>query len=146
MVPPPPHPKGPPVAPHPGPPCSTCLGSWERGGCVALPPARDVAGSLDLRNPVALQGVEQLHVRVSHYTLTLRPSGKCTGECPTEGARKSGCERGCFCWRSRVILWTLQSMGSTPPGGPPRHCPAHSLGHPHYLFELDHLNLSTPEI
>ena len=42
-----------------------------RGRGVALPPARDVAGSLDLRNTVALQGVDQLHLRVSRYTLTL---------------------------------------------------------------------------
>ena len=49
---------------------------------VATPPSRlfpssvsqgcrSYTGSLDLRNPVALQGVEQLHVRVSRYTLTL---------------------------------------------------------------------------
>ena len=30
-------------SPHPEPPCSTYLGSW-RGGGVALPPARGVAG------------------------------------------------------------------------------------------------------
>ena len=30
-----------------------------------------LADGLDLRNPVALQGVEQLHLRVSRYTLTL---------------------------------------------------------------------------
>ena len=41
------------------------------GGSVALPPARGAAGSLDLRNPVALQGVEQVHLRVSRYTSTL---------------------------------------------------------------------------
>ena len=39
---------------------------------VALPPARGVPGSLDVRSPVALQGVEQLHLRVSRYTLTQR--------------------------------------------------------------------------
>ena len=32
----------------------------------------DVAGILDLRNPVALQGLEQLQLRVLRYTLTLR--------------------------------------------------------------------------
>ena len=38
-----------PVASHPGPPCSTYLGSSERGGVAALLPARGVAGSVDLR-------------------------------------------------------------------------------------------------
>ena len=32
------HPPKGPMAPHPGPPCSTYLGSWEGGGGVALPP------------------------------------------------------------------------------------------------------------
>ena len=52
-------------------PCSIYLGSWE-----GLPPAslRGVAGSLDPRNPVPLQGVEQLHLRVSRYTLKLSSS------------------------------------------------------------------------
>ena len=65
---PPPLPRA--LSPIPDPPCSTHLGSG-REGCyaAALPPARSVAGSLDLRNPVALQGVEQLHLRVSRYTL-----------------------------------------------------------------------------
>ena len=44
-----------PVAPHPGLPCRV-----------------SVAGSLDFQNPVALQRVEHLHLRVSRYTLTLR--------------------------------------------------------------------------
>ena len=65
----PPPPKGP--IPDPPPPCSTHLGSWEGEVDVALPSPRGVAGSLDLRNPVALQGLEQLHLRVSRYTLAL---------------------------------------------------------------------------
>ena len=56
----------------------TCLAKWCRRytpflSCFrALLPARGVAVSLDLRNPVALQGVEQLHLPESRYTLTLR--------------------------------------------------------------------------
>ena len=64
-----------PVATHPDPSIALilALGSGGGGGvAVALPPARGVAGNLDLRNPVALQGTEQLYLRVSHYTLTLR--------------------------------------------------------------------------
>ena len=49
--------------------------SWLFGeGGVALPLARGLAGSLDLQDPVRLQGVEKLHLRVSRYTLTLRRS------------------------------------------------------------------------
>ena len=62
-----PPPKGP-VAPHP---CTPTALIFLGGGGVALPPARGLAGSLDLRNPVALQGVEQLHLRISRYTLKL---------------------------------------------------------------------------
>ena len=45
----------------------------QKGPCRAPSRTRlqGVAGSLDLRNPVALQGVERLHLRVSRYTLTL---------------------------------------------------------------------------
>ena len=70
---PPPPPENALSRPIPGPPAVALILDLGRGG-VALPPARGVAGSLDLRNPVALQAVvqEQLHLRVSCYTLTVR--------------------------------------------------------------------------
>ena len=60
-------------------------------GCVALPPASGVAGSLDLRNPVALQGVEQLHLRVSRCTLTLRTNKLQAGCFLQDLVRKPSC-------------------------------------------------------
>ena len=49
-----PSPKSP-VAPHPGPLVARNL-ALGNGGGVSLPLARGVAGSLELRNPVALRG------------------------------------------------------------------------------------------
>ena len=59
-----------PKGPVPDPSVAVIL-ALGKGGCSILPPARGVAGSLDLQNPFALQGVEQLHLRVSRYTWTL---------------------------------------------------------------------------
>ena len=43
---------------------------------LSLPPRGGVAGAWALQNPVALQGVEQLHCSVSHYTSPLRTSSR----------------------------------------------------------------------
>ena len=76
-------------------PGNPCRGSFRSFQCVAgasqlhphqrslshpilYPPCSNYLGTVesisDLRNPVALQGVEQLHLRASRYTLTLRSS------------------------------------------------------------------------
>ena len=64
-----------PVAPHPGPPPVALGFALGREG-VVLPPARGVAGSLDLQSPVSLEGVEQLHLRVSRYTFDTKEGGE----------------------------------------------------------------------
>ena len=83
----------PPLAPQPGHPCSTHLGSWEGGGCSTAT-GEDVVCGLDLRNHVVLPGVEQLNLRVSRCTLTLR-----CNMLPTGGAAQmlGSNTSACFC-------------------------------------------------
>ena len=68
-----PHPLKGPCCTRLGPPCSTYLGTWEGVGGVALPPARGVAGSLDLQalvGPIRSWARSELSFEIRGYPIT----------------------------------------------------------------------------